>query len=78
MHVFKATGLCYRINSASGGKGVYVLSGVKETLQELEINTTVWVFQLLLAGIVLGSGDSLTVLLCILASSIMVVLVLNK
>ena len=60
------------------GEGVYISSGVKEMRQESEINTIVWVFQLLLAGIVLGSGDGLTVLLCILASSIMVFLGLNK
>ena len=52
MGVFKATGLRYRINIVSGGKGVYILSGVKEKRQESEINTIVLVFQLLLAGIV--------------------------
>ena len=52
MRVFKATGLRYRINIVSGGEGVYILSGVKEKRQESEINTSVWVFQLLLAGIV--------------------------
>ena len=52
MRVFKATGLRYRINIVSGGDGVYILSGVKEKRQESEINTIVWVFQLLLAGIV--------------------------
>ena len=35
-----------------GGGRVYVLSGVTEKRQESEINTIVWVFQLLLAGIV--------------------------
>ena len=54
MHVFKATGLRYRINIVSGGEGVYILSGVKEKRQESEISTLVWVFQLLLAGIVGG------------------------
>ena len=34
------------------GEGVYILSGVTEKRQESEINTIVWVFQLLLAGIV--------------------------
>ena len=53
--VFKATGLCYRINIVSGGEGVYILSGVKEKRQESEISTIVWVFQLLLAGIVINS-----------------------
>ena len=52
MHVFKATGLRYRINIVSGGGGVYILNCVKEKLQESEIDTIVWVFQLLLAGIV--------------------------
>ena len=52
MRVFRATGLLYRINIVSGGEGVYILSGVKEKRQESEINTIVWVFQLLLAGIV--------------------------
>ena len=51
MRVFKATGLRYRINIVSGGEGVYILSGVKEKRQESEIDTIVWVFQLLLAGI---------------------------
>ena len=51
MRVFKATGLRYRINIVSGGEGVYILSGVTEKRQESEINTIVWVFQLLLAGI---------------------------
>ena len=35
-----------------GGEGVYILSGVTEKRQESEINTIVWVFQLLLAGTV--------------------------
>ena len=52
MRVFKATGLRYPINIVSGGEGVYILSGVKEKRQESEIDTIVWVFQLLLAGIV--------------------------
>ena len=52
MRCFKATGLCYRINIVSGGEGVYILCGVTEKRQESEINTIVWVFQLLLAGIV--------------------------
>ena len=52
MCVFKATGPRYRINIVSGGEGVYILSSVKEKRQESEIDTTVWVFQLLLAGIV--------------------------
>ena len=51
MRVFKATGLRYPINIVSGGEGVYILSGVKEKRQESEIDTIVWVFQLLLAGI---------------------------
>ena len=54
MRVFKATGLRYPINIVSGGEGVYILSGVKEKRQESEIDTIVWVFQLLLAGIVAG------------------------
>ena len=50
--VFKATGLRYRINIVSGGgEGVYILNSVKEKRQDSEINTLVWVFQLLLAGI---------------------------
>ena len=52
MRLFKATGLRYPINIVSGGEGVYILSGVKEKRQEWEIDTIVWVFQLLLAGIV--------------------------
>ena len=48
MRVFKATGLRYPINIVSGGEGVYILSGVKEKRQESEIDTIVWVFQLLL------------------------------
>ena len=52
MSVFKAIGLRYRINIFSGGEGVYILSGVKEKRQESQISTIVWVFQLLLAGIV--------------------------
>ena len=52
MRVFKATGLRYPINIVSGEEGVYILSGVKEKRQESEIDTLVWVFQLLLAGIV--------------------------
>ena len=52
MRVFKATGLRYRINIVSGGEWVYILSGVTEKRQESEVNTIVWVFQLLLAGIV--------------------------
>ena len=44
-----------------GGEGVYTLSGVTEKWQESEINTIVWVFQLLLAGIVdnITSKDTL-------------------
>ena len=34
------------------GEGVYILIRVTEKWQESEINITVWVFQLLLAGIV--------------------------
>ena len=49
---FKATGSRYRINIVSEGEGVYISSGVKEKRQESEISTIVWVFQLLLAGIV--------------------------
>ena len=58
MRVFKATGLRYRINIVSGGKGVYILSGVKEKRQESEISIIVWVFQLLLAGIVAETNVS--------------------
>ena len=53
MSGFKAIGLRYRINIVSGGgRGVYILSGVKYKRQESEISTIVWVFQLLVAGIV--------------------------
>ena len=52
MRVYKATGFRYRINIVWEGKGVYILSGVTKKRQESEINTIVWVFQLLLAGIV--------------------------
>ena len=58
MRVFTATGLRYRINIVSGGgEGVYILSGVQEKRQESEISTIVWVFQLLLAGIVVANID---------------------
>ena len=35
-----------------GGRGVYILNDVTEKRQESEINRNVWVFQLLLAGMV--------------------------
>ena len=54
MRVFKATGSRYRFNIVWGGGGVYILIGVTEKRQESEINTIVWVFQLLLAGIVVS------------------------
>ena len=54
MRVFKATGFRYRFNIVSGVEGVYTLSGIKEKRQESEINTIVWVFKLLLAGIVVS------------------------
>ena len=46
--------LVLAIESALFQGGVYFLSGVKEKRQESEINTIVWVLQLLLAGIVYG------------------------
>ena len=52
MRVLKATDSRYRINIVSGGKGLYILIGVTEKQQGLEIHTIVWVFQLLFAGIV--------------------------
>ena len=54
MRVYKATGSCYRINivCVCGGGGVYILSGVTEKRRESKINPIVWVFQLLLAGII--------------------------
>ena len=55
MRVYKASGSRYRINIVSGGGGgggVYILNGVTEKRQKSDINTIVWVFQLLLAGIV--------------------------
>ena len=35
-----------------GGEGVYIITGIKEKWQEPEIQTIVWVFQLILAGFV--------------------------
>ena len=62
MRVFKATGLRYPINIVSGGEGVYILSGVKEKRQESEIDTLVWVFHLLLAGIVAAGGGCVSLI----------------
>ena len=41
------------------GEGVYILSGIKEKRQESEISTIVWVFQLLLAAIVVNCAKYL-------------------
>ena len=52
MRVFKATGLRYRINIVSGGGGGLHFKLCQGEAAGVGIDTIVWVFQLLLAGIV--------------------------
>ena len=40
------------------GEGVYILVGIREKQQESEIQTIVWVFELLLAGIVQSTSHN--------------------